>query len=221
MERKAAQKCEKSDRQALAENRVHVSEETIGDRTFETRKFPVKLADGRSGVGGYIRDISAQIQAESKIYESEAKYRLISENSADVIWILDITSLHFTYISPSVFKLRGLTPKEVMAKPLAAALTAESYQGIVARLPGRIASLEAGDESARVSTNKVDQLRRDGSIVPTEAVTTLLTDADGRATEILGVTRDISDRKHAEEALQEMNEIFQLFLKHNPYLCLY
>ncbi len=58
MERKAARKCEESDRQALAGNGLHVSEETIGDRTYETRKFPVKLVDGRIGVGGYIRDIT-------------------------------------------------------------------------------------------------------------------------------------------------------------------
>ncbi len=141
---------------------------------------------------------------------------MISENSGDVIWILDIASQCFSYVSPSVFRLRGLTPKQVMAKPMAAALTPESYQSIVARLPGRIASLEAGDDSARVWTNEVDQVRKDGSIVHTEAVTTLLTDADGRATEMLGVTRDISERKHAEEALLEMSEIFRLFLKHSP-----
>ena len=70
MERKAAQKCRKSDQQALAEKKVIVSEETVGGLIFETRKFPVKLTGDHIGVGSYIRDISERKQAEERIKAS-------------------------------------------------------------------------------------------------------------------------------------------------------
>ena len=70
MGKSAAAKCRRSDKQALAENKINVSEETVGGRTFETRKFPVKLIDGRIGVGSYIRDISDRKRTEEQIRAS-------------------------------------------------------------------------------------------------------------------------------------------------------
>ena len=50
--------------------------------------------------------------------ESERRFRLIAENTGDVIWQLDLVSLKFTYVSPSVERLRGYTPEEVLAQPI-------------------------------------------------------------------------------------------------------
>ena len=47
-----------SDREALARGEVVVGEEIVGPNTYQTVKFPVPLSGGRTGVGGYIRDIT-------------------------------------------------------------------------------------------------------------------------------------------------------------------
>ena len=45
----------------------------------------------------------------------------------DVVWILNMNTRKFTYVSPSVIKLRGYTPEEVMQQTIEESLTPESY----------------------------------------------------------------------------------------------
>lgn len=141
--------------------------------------------------------------------ESEERYRLISEYTGDVIWLLDLHTGRFLYVSPSVERLRGYTPDEVRQQTMADAITPESFAQIEALMPIRIAALLAGDEEMRVQTHEIDQPTKDGSIVPTEVVTTLLQDKRGNVTRILGVSRNISERRHAEHALREKDELLR------------
>ena len=59
---------------------------------------------------------------------SEARYRLIAENTGDVIWTYDLASRRITYVSPSVRRVRGYSPEEVLAQSLEDMLTPESYR---------------------------------------------------------------------------------------------
>ncbi len=74
----AAEKCRESDERALVENKVITSEEVIGERYFETVKFPVPLGKGQTGIGGFIREITSRKLTEKKIFESEHKKTIIN-----------------------------------------------------------------------------------------------------------------------------------------------
>ena len=63
----AAAACRDSDLRALKMGGLVVSTEAAGDRVYESRKFPVTLTDGRTGVGGYVRDVTEQRRAEGEI----------------------------------------------------------------------------------------------------------------------------------------------------------
>jgi PAS domain S-box-containing protein len=66
--------------------------------------------------------------AKEKAEESEKKYRLLTEFAADVVWVLNLTTEKFTYISPSIFQLRGFTVEEAMNETLEDSLTPESLK---------------------------------------------------------------------------------------------
>jgi PAS domain S-box-containing protein len=152
------------------------------------------------------RDLTGHIEAEQAIRDNEARYRLMADNTADVIWILDLATMQFTYVTPSVERLRGFTAEEVMRQPITEVLTPESVAKVASLLPPAIAALEAGDESERINVTEIEQPRKDGSVVATEVTTTLLTNPEGRVDRVLGVSRDITERRLAEAKIRALNQ---------------
>lgn len=152
-------------------------------------------------------------RAQDALRVSEERYRFLAENMADVIWTLDLPSLRFTYVSPSVRKLRGVSPEETVGQPVRASLPPAEFERLSADLRLALAALEAGDDSQRVQVRELDQVCSDGSLVATEVVTTLLTDASGRPVGVLGVSRDLSERRRGEAALHERTTLLQAILE--------
>lgn len=140
-----------------------------------------------------------------KLAESEARYRLLAENSHDVIWTLDIPSRRYTYVSASVTDMFGYLPEEVVGESIEARLTAESASRLSRDIDQRLRRIAAGDKTAGVVVSELEQVCKDGEVISTEVVSSYLQDADGVAHTILGITRNVSERKAAELALRETN----------------
>ncbi len=67
MDYSAAKRCRETDIQAIKENKLVVNEEVVGERIYETKKFPVKLGTDEIGIGAFIRDITETRQARERI----------------------------------------------------------------------------------------------------------------------------------------------------------
>lgn len=139
----------------------------------------------------------------AELKSSELRYRLLAENVTDTIWILDLESLRFTYVSPSVERMRGYSAEEAMAIPLQETLTPESLDSVFKRLAEELENEAAGGfDPNRSVTMEVLQRCKDGSTVWAEVTTTFLRNEHGKPEAILGVSRDISERKRAEQLYQ-------------------
>jgi diguanylate cyclase (GGDEF)-like protein/PAS domain S-box-containing protein len=141
----------------------------------------------------------------SKLMESEARYRMLAENSHDVIWTLDIPSRRYTYVSPSITAMCGYLPEEVVGQSIDSRLTPDSATRVVRDIDQRLRRIAAGDKSASVVVSEQEHVCKDGEVISTEVVSSYLLDADGVAHTILGITRNVSERKAAELALRETN----------------
>lgn len=163
-----------------------------------------------SGVTVYIHRINQQLRqalvASKKNHEllrvSEERHRLLADNATDVIWMMNLDG-RFTYVSPSVEKLRGYTSDEVMQQSLAQALTATSIPIAEKALSESIASMTAGKAFVEFR-GELEQPCKDGSTVWTEVTTSGMKNAAGEFIGILGVTRNITERKQMEDQVRQL-----------------
>lgn len=131
----------------------------------------------------------------------QEKLPLLIDKISDVIWSYNFKRQCYNYISPSVLKLRGFTAEEAMLEGMHDSLEQEDYLYIVNHLGPRIKRFEEGDSSFETLTTEVRQICKDGSKKWVEMVTTLVKNEQGKVDEIVGVSRDISQRKKEEELL--------------------
>jgi PAS domain S-box-containing protein len=162
------------------------------------------------------RDVSERKRNEDALRESEAKYRLIADNTAETITVLDL-DLKFTYVSPSIFKLRGYTVEEALRLTIEQTLTPESLASIQEILGEEMALEKSGSaDPQRSRTLELQEYHKDGSIVWIENSISFLRDPRGKAIAFLAVSKDISERKKAEAALRESEEKYRSLVTQSP-----
>lgn len=130
--------------------------------------------------------------------DSEERFRLIAENTADTISVLDL-NFKLTYASPSVLKLRGYTVEESMAQTMDQVFTPESAQKINKLFAVQMALEASGNANlSRPQSIELEEYCKDGSTIWVEITLSFIRDADLKPIRILAVARDITARKRIE-----------------------
>jgi PAS domain S-box-containing protein len=200
-----------------------------GEATFETRHthsagheidvwITVKHQVQTGELVGFVRELTEHKVLLQRLQKSEQIYRLLADNVLDVLWILDLETQTFRYVSPSIQKLRGYTPEEVMKQKLEETLTPESHQALLHLLPD---ALESFKQSGSASyTTRVEQPRKDGSKVWTEATTQFVINPENGHLEVHGVSRDISLHLENEKRLLASEERYRILFESNQAVVL-
>ncbi len=144
-------------------------------------------------------------EAQHLLKSEKEKYRLLAENSSDVIWTMDLTG-KYHYVSPSVFKLRGYTAEENMQQTFDETLTPNSVAYITGLFTETVKRILSG-ERPEPEMLEVEQRCKDGSTVWTEINISGIYNAENQFMYFLGVTRDISERKKQENILEKYKQI--------------
>ena len=146
-------------------------------------------------------DITGRKKIEEELQEQELKYRLITEHSADVIWVLSIKTGRFKFISPSIFQLRGFTPEEAMAETVEETMTPESIVIVKETMARDYKYYLEHPDSPRHNLIEIQQYCKNGDIIWVEVSTVYYLNSDGDI-EVIGSSRNIEERKKNEQALR-------------------
>lgn len=173
---------------------------------------------GTGGVhsGGVLvfRDETERIEAEHALRESERRYRLLAENTSDVIWTLDLSTMKYSYISPAVTKLRGLSVEEAMNEAVSDGLHPDDFKAIMGKMPDRIKEFMKGKKGQTHAVDEVRQPCKDGSWKWIEISSTLFSNENGEIAGVIGVSRDITLRRKVRASLLESQRFFKAIFAH-------
>ncbi len=163
------------------------------------------------GLVGTITDITDREQAEQALRESEEQYRLLADNTLDMIWTMDL-DLRFTYINPAITKYTGHTPEEWIGSSLSDHCNEEHFAEM-----GKLLEQELGKgPKSQGAVYETEMLRKDGSAFPIEIHGKIMFDEKGAPVALQGTTRDITERKKNEEALRQQRDLSKRIIDESP-----
>jgi PAS domain S-box-containing protein len=177
---------------------------------LETNATPIFDAKGDfAGYRGIDRDITERKRAETALRESEKRYRMLADNATDVIYVQGL-DMKYKYVSPSIKQVRGFPPEELVGRPISSFMKAESMESVERAFREELEADKTGAaDPNRTRVLKLEMLCKDGSTMWTEIKASFLRDDNGEPAAIMGIARDITERKLAEEALHESETRFK------------
>jgi PAS domain S-box-containing protein len=163
--------------------------------------FP-QIIDGKKCNIGFFTDVTERKRAEEALRESQQRFQALTETTSDFVWEMDANGV-YTYCSPQINELWGYKPEDMRGRsPFDLMIPEDRKHGIK-----MFRTLSESPSSFKgMETNSLDNT---GRIVVLETSGVPFFDIDGRLRGYRGISRDITERKKAEEALRQSEETFR------------
>ncbi|MFH1154288.1 MAG: PAS domain S-box protein [Pseudomonadota bacterium] len=151
-------------------------------------------------------------RAEQDLSASKMRFQKLTETVRDVIWSMDF-EMNYTYISPVAAKVQGWSEQELKTLKVTDVLTPESLAEAQSILGDELVRASETRDYSRSQTLIVEMYRKDGSTLWAEITVRFELDKDGLPCGLLGVTRDVSEQKAAQEALVETEKKYRAIIE--------
>ena len=153
-----------------------------------------------------LRSLSMVKDRTREFDESEKKFRMIFDSFEDLYYQTDLDGV-VTEISPSVYRLSGWKPEEIIGQPVTRVYTAPA---------DRRTLIKAITEKGYLQDYELSLIKKDGTTAKASLAAHVLYDSNGVITGLAGSLRDITDRKQMEDALRESEEKFRTLTESSP-----
>ncbi|MCF8026327.1 MAG: PAS domain S-box protein [Desulfobacteraceae bacterium] len=184
---------------------LHYKDAALQAKTGQVIYTDIYMVDKTRLVQCNIRNISERKQMEERLRESEERYRLLVETSNDIVWIFDLSSMSFTYCSKSVETILGYSQEVANSLKLDDLLPPETKKKVADAFE-KIFKRENNSDQVLI---EAEHRHKNGSLVWMEISAVMHRDNQGQPISFTGVSRDITERKRAEEALRQSENYYR------------
>lgn len=177
-----------------------------GDRIWLLSNSSPKLnKEGlRVGYRGSDVDITEKHNIQLALKQSEEKYRFITENTSDVIWIVNLNDYKFSYISPAVYQLRGFSAEEAMSQSINESMTPESWQLIEKTIEDSLGDFILDPQHPKHYILTIEQYHKNGSMLWVE-ISVRYRFNELNQIEVIGISRDVTERKRIDDEIRYLS----------------
>jgi len=150
-------------------------------------------------------EIEVRKKIERYLRESEEKYRYMTKQINDVIWSMDL-EMNYTYLSPVASRVHGWDESELNVLSVYDFLTPQSLQKAISEIGEQIRLSEKSGDYNSKSVIELEMYKKDKTTFWTEVTSSFIIGDDGKPSGIMGVTRDITERKKIEVERELMHQ---------------
>ena len=174
----------------------------VSGKAFDVDLQLSMLLDDKGNARGFVgisRDISERKRMEQALRESEEELRAMFDSVHDGIIVVDMVG-NMQRMNSAALRMTGYTSDELMGRSALDFVAEEDREKIVEDMSKTL------ETSELISMPVYKLVRKDGSIFEAEMGTGMLHDAEGNVKGLVGVMRDITERKRMQEAMRESEE---------------
>ena len=136
------------------------------------------------------------------------KYNFIIENSSDIIWIADLKTLQYTFVSNSCYEVLGYTSEEFTKLTMKDIYAEDEFEFVMDLINFKLEEYKnKNSKKLPVFEYEARRKHKDGMLIWLDVMVQIATDKDGELSDIIGISRNITERKIAELHILNQNDL--------------